>query len=321
MSDRAIPVFFNIDNDYTVPTYITLFSMLCNHREPSEIHAHILVGKDFSDSSALLLNSLSEKFQQIKVSILKMDECFDSVSINQEHITHASLYRLMIPRIMESLSDGEADKCIYLDGDLAVEGDISELFNLDIKGYYIGGVGDWLQLFEDRELPDFPSMDKYINSGVLLFNLKEINRTDGLKEKLEKEGCRNDFLYNDQDAINSVLYDGIKLLPLKYNAMSPDIYQDNQNFFNQYGKESIIEARKNPVIVHYITDKKPWLFKTTIMAGKWWKYIKMQDDETMQKYIIPFLKTHKAPFHKRVKETVKTIMKRIGIYYMFKHIR
>ncbi len=318
MSKRSIPIFLNIDNDYAVPTYVTLFSMLCNYQGSSDICAYILTNEAFSEGNSFLLKSLSEKFQHIKVKILKMDGSFDSVSINQEHITPASLYRLMIPRITDSLIDVKADTCIYLDSDLVVEGDISELFNIDMKGYYVGGVGDWLQLYDDRELPDIPSMDKYINSGVLLINTKQINEADGLRERLEKEGNRNDFLYNDQDAINSVLYDGIKMLPLKYNAMAPDIYQENESFYKQYGKENIEEARKKPLIVHFITDKKPWLYRTTIMADKWWRYVKMQDKETMDNYIIPFLKSHKVPLYKRAKETIKTILKHIGVYYLIK---
>ena len=315
---KSIPVFFNTDNNYAVPTYIALFSLLYNYRGQSEIHAYILVAEDFSDKNSNLINSLSDRFKFAKIAILKSKNNYALVSINQKGISTASLYRLLIPGIAESLHDEKIEICIYLDSDLVVEGDISELYRIDMNGYYIGGVGDWLQTHDSKDRISIPSIDKYINSGVLLINTREINKTKNLKEELENAGHRNDFLYNDQDAINVVLYKGIKLLPLKYNAMVRDIYQNSPGYFKQYGKENIAEARSKPFIVHFITDIKPWLYKTTTMAGKWWKYVKMQDKKTMDEYISPFLDAHRVPLYKTAKETIKTLLKHMGVFYVFK---
>lgn len=206
-----IPVFFNTDNDFVVPTYISLFSLLYNYRGTSEIHAYIFVGNDFSDKNKFLLNSLSKKFDFIKISIIDLKDCYNNVSLQLGHTTKASVYRLIIPRFASSLNTSQMDTCIYLDSDLVVVGNISELFNIDINGYYVAGVGAPARFRKkDTSLKDIlaiPSLDKYINSGVLLFNLREINNCNGLKERLEKSGYREDFFYRDQDAINSVLYD------------------------------------------------------------------------------------------------------------------
>ena len=108
------------------------------------------------------------------------------------------------------------------------------------------------------------------------------------------------------------------MLPLKYNVFAIDIYKNANSFYKQYGAENIKEARKNPVIIHYLSDKKPWLYKTTIMSDRWWKYVKIQNSATLNEHIIPFLKSQKAPLSKRIKETVKTVLKRLNLYYLIK---
>lgn len=322
MSNNIIPIFFNTDNNYTVPTYITLFSLLYNYRGLSDIHAYILAAENFSEKNKLLLDSLSNRFKQVKIRIINIENGYDDVSIKLKHISKAAFYRLMIPRIANALTDSQIDKCIYLDSDLIVEGNIAELFNIDIKGHYIAGVGDGLQFLEKdtnyKNVIGIPSFDKYINSGVLLFNIKEINNCDGLKERLEKSGYRDNLLYPDQDSINSVLYDGIKLLPLKYNTMTTLVYSQEKEFYIIFGEKNIIEARKNPFIIHYITDKKPWLYRTSTMSRKWWRYVKMQDQKVFCEYIKPLLKTHSAPPFERIqyraKHIAKIILKHLGIF-------
>ena len=55
------------------------------------------------------------------------------------------------------------DTCIYLDSDLVVEGDLSELFQIDIDGYFIGGVIDKI----------FVSQGQQVEAGELIARLKE----------------------------------------------------------------------------------------------------------------------------------------------------
>lgn len=323
MSKSIIPVFFNTDNNYAVPTYITMFSMLHNYTGSSDIHAYILTGEDFSEKNILLLKSLSKRFDNFKIKIINIKRAYNDVAIHLKHLSKTALYRLMIPGIADSLTDNQMDNCIYLDSDLVVEGDISELFNLDINGYYIAGVLDRVQYCDTthKDKIGIPSMDRYINSGVLLFNLNEINNSKGLKELLEKTGYRNDFPFADQDAINIVLYNRIKLLPLKYNVLAMNFFSLDVGFYNLYGEKNILEAREDPFILHYITDMKPWRYRDSVMSEKWWKYVKMQDKNIYCEYIRPFLKTHRPPFIEWVKDRVRYFLKRHGMYKTIKSLK
>jgi lipopolysaccharide biosynthesis glycosyltransferase len=57
----------------------------------------------------------------------------------------------------------------------------------------------------------------YINSGVVLFNLKKI-REDNKEQELDKFVNENKLYYPDQDAINAIFKNHILFLDNKYNS-------------------------------------------------------------------------------------------------------
>ena len=75
------------------------------------------------------------------------------------------------------------------------------------------------------------------------------------------------------------------------------------------------EAKKNPVIIHYIGEKKPWSYNKLYLDGKWWKYVRMQDENIIKEFITPFLDSHKIPFsgYDILKTTLLNILIRIRL--------
>jgi Lipopolysaccharide biosynthesis proteins, LPS:glycosyltransferases len=110
-------------------------------------------------------------------------------------------------RLFADSIPGLPDKILYLDTDVVLNGDISELYDLDIGGHEIAGVPDYYgKWFFGRS---------YVNSGVLLLNLKLIRETDLFQKALRL--CREKRVFlPDQTALNR--YAATKmLLPRKYN--------------------------------------------------------------------------------------------------------
>lgn len=315
-----ILVFFNADNNYAVQTYITIFSMMYNYKGSADINACILCPGGYSEKNMALINSLADRFNKLSITVLNMDDKYDKVGISQAYISNASMYRLEIPDIVDNVLGIQIDKCIYLDCDLVVEGDISELYNEDISGYYIGGVADPLQFYKKyskhAQRIGIPDRKQYINSGVLLINLKEINTAPEVREKLEKAGLKEEMLYKDQDAINYALYGGIKLLPIKYNAQTVVITKKDKGFHKIYGKKNMKEAQENPLIVHYISILKPWIYTTEYMANRWWRYVKMQDRNIRREYIKPFIKENcRLSFTDTLLLAIRGRLRSTGRYY------
>ena len=322
-NQAAIPIFLCTDNNYVVPTYFAIYSLLDNYHGDSDIDLYILTSDDVTEDSHILLLSLHEKYSFCKMYVVNMKNSFESVRINSSHVSKATLYRLLIPRIVKtinnhkSINEPRIEKCIYLDSDIIVEGDITELYNIDINGFCFGGVRDHYCANDSRttlrEMLNIPTLKDYINAGVLLINIKEIDEC-GFSQQLETYGYRNEFQYNDQDVINSVCYGKIKVIPLKYNAMTTCLYYNDKEFYEQYGDLNIEEARRKPVIIHFILRKKPWSYRLSVKASRWWMYVKKQDQHVKQAYIYPFLKAHRSSASEIAREATKNTMIYLRIF-------
>lgn len=99
------------------------------------------------------------------------------------------------------------DKLIYLDTDTVLCGDIRELFCEDVENFELAGV-------RDRYGCHFFGI-RYINSGVLLLNMKQIRRTRLFARAIEACAKKKIFL-PDQSAINRLVKKK-RILPRRYN--------------------------------------------------------------------------------------------------------
>jgi lipopolysaccharide biosynthesis glycosyltransferase len=97
------------------------------------------------------------------------------------------------------------DRCLYLDSDTMVRGDLSELYSTDLNGKSYGMVMGCI--------PEYG-----YNSGVILMDLKKLrddNKWDKLNEHLAKYA--KTYFLPDQTVINRFYKDDIFELQLKYN--------------------------------------------------------------------------------------------------------
>ena len=117
--------------------------------------------------------------------------------------SYMSMMRLALAKMLP----GE-DKVLWLDCDTIVDGDISELFELDINGMYFAGAKETKKSFDDFG---------YINTGVLLMNLAEI-RHSGIDDKLIRMVNTHELECPDQDAINALSHGRMLFIGSKYNA-------------------------------------------------------------------------------------------------------
>ena len=124
---------------------------------------------------------------------------------SESFYTPYALLRLLAEDIVEI-----PDKVLYLDADIIARGDISELYNMDISKYEIAGVRDYYGKFFF-----YP---RYLNSGVLLMNMKKIRETRLLSKALDMCQKKKVFL-PDQTAINKFAKKKL-ILPSKFNEQN-----------------------------------------------------------------------------------------------------
>ena len=112
------------------------------------------------------------------------------------------------------------DKILYLDNDVVCYNNIQVLYDINIENYEYAGVLDYYgsHFFKRKWL-----RRTYINSGVLLMNLKLIKKT-GLLKKARKRCASKRMLLPDQSALNKCATSKL-IIDTKYNdqhKVSPD---------------------------------------------------------------------------------------------------
>lgn len=158
-------------------------------------------------------NKLEELDYVTYINIKKYPKICNNYANKNTPWTYISFARCYLPEILPDI-----DKILYLDLDIWVEKDISELWNIDITDYAIAAVVDINA--RNFHLPYIPNVNVYINSGVLLMNL-EYMRKHNMVEQFHE--LLNTWLlsFPDQDTLNRVCYGAIKFLSHKWNSGPP----------------------------------------------------------------------------------------------------
>lgn len=114
------------------------------------------------------------------------------------------LYADLLPQIPERI--------LYLDTDVICRRDCRDFYNQNMGKYEVAGVLDYYGSWFFRRNPFHRD---YLNSGVLLLNMKRIRQT-GLFQKCRRRCAKKKMFMPDQSAINK-LAQSKKILPRQYN--------------------------------------------------------------------------------------------------------
>ena len=274
-----IQIGINIDNKYIYPCLVFLTSLLENRGPTTIYNIHILTGDSINKDYVNKINSLIKKYGKdyLKIKYYNMKDDFKG-AITGSHISTAAYYRIALPSLLPNV-----DKIIYSDTDVINFEDLTEMYNLELKEktYFMGTLDDIGMLFELRSQGIFT--DKYMNSGILLMNLKAM-RKDGIEQKIRKY-IRTHYLdHHDQTAINAVCYNNFDILSIKYASFIYDSYNelvkynDAQDKKYRYSETELKQAFYEPILLHYAGWVKPWDHGySKSNAEYWWYYAKKSD--------------------------------------------
>ncbi|MBO4447220.1 MAG: glycosyltransferase family 8 protein [Bacteroidales bacterium] len=257
-----IPIFFSVNDAYAPYLAVALTSMKENASKEYNYHIHIL-NDDICESNREMLSrlngdgfelefiSLSEKLRKIDPEGKLNEHCFGAFS------SLTIYFRLFIPSLFP-----QYDKGIYLDSDILVPGDISELYMQPMGDKLIGAVADYsIQHITPfmRYIDMYDGVDhrNYINSGVLLLNMKRLREVDIEKKFLylmKKYGLRT--VAPDQDYLNVLCWGQIHYLDPNWDAMPSEM----RSSFD------------NPHIIHFNLSSKPWLNERVPYSDLFWHY-------------------------------------------------
>ena len=162
--------------------------------------------------------------------------------------------------------------------------DLRSLFEMDVNGVYAAVAKDGIYYRFPKEMNEM-GLDKrgfYFNSGVMLHNLQE-QRQDNIVENLVHYVKTNNDFYGDQDVLNVVLGDKLKLMSYKNNCISTFFEADDLDFLSDYFGENLPKDTfyiyQGATIIHYAGDK-PWQdnYSPLYLKELWFRYYNQAKD-------------------------------------------
>ena len=257
---REIPIFFTIDDSYAPFLAVALNSTIKN-ANPDRNYRAIVLHQDLSETNIAKLQSLQA--DNFKIELTPMKANFDALDdrmsnrLRCDYFTLTIYFRLFIPAMFP-----QYDKGIYIDSDVVLTDDIAKLFDIGIGDNYIGACND-------LSIADIPPLvaytenaigvkaKEYINSGVLLMNLKKLRDSDLEGHFLNLLSTYHfDSIAPDQDYLNAMCNGKIYYLDEAWDAMPNDAKPQLEKTY----------------LIHYNLFSKPWCYDGVQYEKEFWEY-------------------------------------------------
>ena len=216
-----------------------------------------IVYKELSEQAKKELKDYAEKNNSECSFIYRSTECFNGLKVIDRF--PIELYWKLVPHYVIS----DVDRVMYLDIDMAVDGDLTEVYNRDFPADCCFLACRDVDAFVRHNLRGERGTvaSNYVNSGFMLVNLKRLREKkitiDYYLEYLKKKKQR---LF-EEELLNNTLINGelCHVEPYDYNYnIGADIY------YREYADNSNISIKRT--IRHYLTHRnrkygkfiKPW---------------------------------------------------------------
>jgi lipopolysaccharide biosynthesis glycosyltransferase len=256
---KTIPIFFACDDAFVKYTIVATQSMIENASKDYHYHIHVLHTNVCDKMQAKLLKLQNENFE------ITFDDVTDyllSISDKlpiRDYYSKTTYFRLFIADMFP-----QYDKVIYLDSDIIVTGDISELYNHNLMDNYIGAAHDQVIVQTDvfgqyAEKVTGISRHNFFSAGVLLINCEAFRKVDMLEQFTKLLHTYTFVVIQDEDYLNVLCKGHVLFLNQQWNAQV-------------YGE---LPCKEEDVkIWHFIMASKPWHHKDCPMSEYFWSYAK-----------------------------------------------
>ncbi|MDG1190232.1 MAG: glycosyltransferase family 8 protein [Flavobacteriales bacterium] len=240
-------IVFCLNKSYLKYFHIAITSLYF-HSQKKVINLYVI-------SADITSNDIKELSINYSVNLISVSlDRFKTFEVN-EHLSIETYFRLLIPELIEE------DKCLYLDSDIVINGDVESLYNTEISSYLLAAVPERPSPHLNNKL-SLPQDNKYFNAGVLLLNLKKLRKENVFNKAVDYiRECPNSITYHDQCAINWATYGSVLHLGTKYNV--------TKSFVNH-------STYAAAVVIHFDGPIKPWHYNgRKELRLVYQKYLKM----------------------------------------------
>lgn len=281
-------IIMSSDNNYALYLGVCVQSIIAN-QNPKYNYDIVILEDNITDNNKKLISNLCAQRKNIAVRFFNMKEFaerYKKLFYVRAQFSMATYYRFFIPEIFYQYT-----RALYLDCDLVVCKDISPLFTMDMKQNYILATPDiqvindcslkqpvdgWSLSF-DKYLADIlkiKNTNRYFQAGMMIMDINKLKKFDMLSKCIE---CLKEVkhpVYVDQDILNSVFYNYVGFIDLKWNHVYHVQKTDYLagNIPDVMYREYLKAREEGPYVLHLTGRQKPWIKPNQILAECFWQY-------------------------------------------------
>jgi len=262
-----IPLVMACNDGYAPALGVAILSLQAQQRDEDQSIIHILYS-DLSHPQIARLEGLSRSGCTVRCIRIDPPELPET----SNWVSRETYYRLLAADLLP-----EYDKLLYLDCDVIVLSDLSELYRQELGDHLLAGVCDFR--FDGgyaSRVIGVPS-SAYINASVLLIQADLWRRERIAPQCLSFLRTHQNLEAYDQDALNSVCRDRILLLDKKWNFQQvwPEIFNwhPRHEEFRRIAQVSPEEPFQfsETGILHYVCAEKPWRNPQRELSEYFWR--------------------------------------------------
>ena len=298
--DKYVNICITTDMNFVAIIVVLMTSIMKNMSRDAKVRFFIF-GHGFTQIETALLARFRGQYP-CEMVIVPMEQYMhlfrniDTTKSNLWYLNIAAYFRLLMLKILPD----DVEKCFYVDGDMIVGTDLSELFHampsdkLAAVCPEVSVMQDWKNgLAEHIKWPEFAPFTRdrysapYFNSGFFLLNVKmarEMNLFDAAFEFLDRHPNPP---YVDQDVLNAIIgqvhTDKLIYLGPEWNLFC-DTPADWRWDDAWHPWDKIRTAFAHPLIYHYAGPNKPWKNRRCRNHWDvWWHYCEMSPCRAMRR--------------------------------------
>ena len=260
MDKKSIHIFYACDENFSKFTLVSIVSLIKNASKNYQYHIHIL-NSDITRKTAKSFTSLSD--ENFKISMDDVTVYLNSIKDKlpmRDYYTKTTYYRLFISEMFPKIK-----KAIYIDSDTVIQGDVSELYRVDLQDYYVGACVEKVMVdtpvfrnYVERAIGI--SANKFFNAGVMVINCVKFRKEFVLDRFIDLLNVYKFVVTQDEDYLNVICHGKVKFIDQRWNVQT-------------YGTPYFPADKAK--LIHYIMQNKPWHYRDCIYEEVFWKYAKM----------------------------------------------
>lgn len=276
--DAPVPIVFSCSNAYACHCAVTLQSLVDTASSERKYDLFVFNQGLTALNKGMLKGVVAGK-RNISLRFIDVSAFFEGHQLYESPtISKETYFRFAIPSLLSCYK-----KALFLDCDIIIRRDVADLFDTDIGENWLGACID---VCESGSVNGFnPEAAQYVqermrikdpclqfNAGILVMNLEALrqNLTTRYMVEFAEIGA---FRFQDQDVLNILCEDHIYWLDAAWNYAA-DPVDSYRGWVTSFAPKDIYaaytRAGKNPFILHYAGNEKPWWHPEFQWADAYW---------------------------------------------------